>query len=168
MAGCLPSRYKTTVKKIIKLNQVNQLLKKLQKQNKKIILVGGCFDVLHAGHIKFLNEARKKADILINLLESDENIKKTKGPKRPINNQKNRSIVLSALSTVDYIILLEGMTKEEFYDKLIVQIKPAYIAITVGDKNIKKREEQCKLVNAQLVKIVNFDGLSSSNFISNI
>jgi len=156
------------MKKVISAKKAIQISKELTKQNKKIVLTGGCFDILHAGHIKFLDETSNKADILMLLLESDKNIKKTKGPKRPINTQKNRSIVLSALSSVDYIIPLEGVTKEEFYDKLIVQIKPAYIAITVGDKNIKKREKQCKLANAQLVKIKNFRGLSSSNYIESI
>jgi D-beta-D-heptose 7-phosphate kinase/D-beta-D-heptose 1-phosphate adenosyltransferase len=168
VAGSISAWHKTTVRKIITAKKAIQLSKTIEKQNKKIILVGGCFDILHAGHIKFLEEAKNKADILILLLESDKNIKKIKGSKRPINTQKNRSIVLSALSSVDYIIQLKGMTKGEFYDKLIVQIKPAYIAITVGDKNIKKREEQCKLTNAQLVRIKNFGGLSSSNYIESI
>ena len=154
--------------KIITIDKVAQISEKLHKQNKKIILTGGCFDILHAGHIKFLNEAKNKADALFLLLESDESIKKIKGDKRPINTQKNRSIVLSALSAVDYIIPLQGVTKGKVYDKLIVQIKPAFIAITIGDENIEKREKQCKLVNAQLVKIKNFDGLSSSTYIEYI
>lgn len=168
MAGSLLKRNRTTMSKILTVEEAIKVTAKLRKQNKKIILSGGCFDIIHAGHIKFLKEARKKGDALILLLESDENIKRIKGEDRPINSQHNRSIVLSHLSYVDYIIPLEGVTKGDFYDKLIVQIEPAYIAVTVGDKNIEKREKQCKLVNAQLVKIKNFNGLSSSNYIKNI
>lgn len=156
------------MKKIINLHEAVQISSKLNKQNKKIVLCGGCFDILHSGHINFLKEANKKADILMLILESDENIRKIKGVNRPINSQKNRSIVVSALSYVNYVIVLKGVTNSDFYDKLIVQIKPAFIAITVGDKNIKKREEQCELVNAKLVKIKKFNGLSSSKYIERL
>lgn len=154
--------------KVLNIKQTINVAKELNKQGKTVVLVGGCFDVLHSGHIGFLNEAKKEGDVLMALLESDENIKKIKGKNRPLNSQINRSIVLSSLSSVNYIIPLRGVTNGNFYDKLIVQIKPAYIAITVGDKNLKKREEQCKLVNAKLVKIRKFNGLSSSNYIKNI
>ena len=156
------------MRKIITIDEAIQISKELHLAQKKILLTGGCFDILHSGHINFLKETKKKADIIMVLLESDENIKRIKGSKRPINTQKNRSIVLSALSSVDYIIPLEGMTNDNFYDKLIVQIKPAYIAITVGDKNIEQREKQAIKINAELVQIKKFDGLSSSNYINKI
>lgn len=156
------------MEKVLNIEQAFDVANKLREKGKTVILVGGCFDILHTGHIKFLNEAKNKANLLFLLLESDESIKKLKGDKRPVNTQKNRSIVLSALSCVDYIIPLQGVTKKEIYDKLIVQIKPAFIAITIGDKNIEKREKQCRLVNARLVKIKNFGGLSSSTYIEYI
>lgn len=154
--------------KIISIKEVNSTAKKLHKSNKSIALAGGCFDILHAGHIKYLKEAKKSADVLFVLLESDENIKKLKGEKRPANNQKNRSIVLSALSSVDYVIPLKGVTNGNEYDKLIVQIKPAYIIITAGDKNIEKRQEQCKMVDAKLVVVDKLENFSSSNYLKGI
>lgn len=154
--------------KIISVDQAAQISKLLHEKNNKIILTGGCFDILHAGHIKFLSEVKKRADILILLIESDESIRKQKGNNRPVNTQENRLKVLSSLSSVDYIIPLTGMTKGNEYDKLIVQIEPAFIAITVGDKNIKQRDNQCKMVHAKLVKIDKLDGLSSSNYINKI
>ena len=154
--------------KIISTEQVQKTAQKLQRENKKIALAGGCFDVLHAGHIKYLNDAKKKSDILFVLLESDESISKLKGGNRPLNNQKNRSIVLSALSSVDYIIPLMGVTNEKEYDKLIVQIKPAYIVITAGDKNTSQRLDQCKMIDAKLVEIEKLENFSSSNYIESI
>jgi rfaE bifunctional protein nucleotidyltransferase chain/domain len=156
------------VKKTVTLGKAILISKDLKKQNRTIILVGGCFDLLHAGHISFLNKAKSNADFLFVLLESDENIKRLKGEERPINSQTDRSIVLETLDSVDYVIALEGMTKNEDYDKLIVQIQPDYIGITKGDRNLKKREEQCNLVNAKLVEIEKIVGLSSSDFIHNI
>jgi rfaE bifunctional protein nucleotidyltransferase chain/domain len=156
------------VDKVLNVKQAINIAKELREQGKTVILAGGCFDVLHKGHIYFLKEAKKKGDILMLLVESDLNIKRIKGKDRPVNTQIQRSIVLSAMSFVDYVIPLRGMTKPDFYDKLIVQIKPASIAITVGDINIKKREKQATSVNAELVKIKNLDGISSSSYIEKI
>lgn len=156
------------MKKIISTDTAYKISKESKSKDKKIILVGGCFDILHNGHIKFLNESKKHADLLFLLLESDENIKRFKGESRPINTQKERAFILSALTSVDYIIALSGVTKNEDYDKLIVQIQPDYIALTKGDKNKSKRELQCKLVKAELVEIDKVEGLSSTNYIKNL
>lgn len=154
--------------KVLNLDQVETTAHNLRKQNKKIVLVGGCFDILHAGHIFFLEKSKQQADILIVFLESDENIKLRKGKNRPINSQKNRSIVLSSIEPVNYIIPLVGMTKGEDYDKLIVQIKPDVIALTTGDKYLEKRKEQASVVGAKLIEIEKIEGISSSKFAKNI
>lgn len=156
------------MKKIISIKDAAQISKESKVLGKKIVLTGGCFDILHAGHIKFLDEAKKSADLLILLLESDENIKKNKGKGRPVNSQKNRSIVLSAITSVDYILPLEGVTKDQDYDKLIVQIRPDYIALTLGDVNKLQRQKQCEKVGAKLVEVERVKGVSSSNYINNI
>ncbi len=156
------------MKKIISTNDAALISSKSKKLNKKIVLVGGCFDILHLGHIYFLEKSKEEGEILFVLLESDENIKKWKGINRPINSQKNRGIVLSAISSVDYIIPLKGMTKTEDYDKLIVQINPDVIAITKGDKNIEKRQSQTDSIGAKLVKINKIEGISTTKFAENI
>lgn len=154
------------MKKIISIDEAAQFSEIVKLNHQSIILAGGCFDVLHPGHIKFLSELKKIGDKLFLLLESDENIKKHKGKGRPINPQNARAIVLSSLSTVDYVITLKGMTKNQDYDKLIVQINPDYIAITDGDKNIQRRIEQCDQIGAKLVIINKLEGFSSSNYIN--
>ncbi len=156
------------MKKIIKIDEAAQISKNIKQKKQTIVLVGGCFDILHPGHIKFLSDSKNIADKLFLLLESDENIKKYKGNTRPINTQNIRSSLLKTLSSVDYIIPLSGMTKNEDYDKLIVQIQPDYIALTKGDKNISRRKEQCKKVNAKLIEIKKLEGFSSSNYINSI
>jgi len=140
--------------KIINVNKITEVVEKLKKSGKKIVLAGGCFDILHIGHILFLKAAKKEGDILFLLLESDENIKEKKGSERPINFQKNRVIVLSAIEYVDYIVLLNGVTKKEEYDRLIVKIKPDTIALTQGDPQIKIRALQCKMVGAKLKLVI--------------
>ena len=73
-----------------------------------VVLAGGCFDIIHLAHIKFLKLAKEKGQFLALLLESDENIKQMKGKDRPVNNQITRAENLSKLGFVDYIILLKN------------------------------------------------------------
>lgn len=154
--------------KIIGVQEVSAISKKQKSLGKSVVLAGGCFDVLHLGHILFLKAAKKQGDILIILLESDENIKKRKGNDRPINSQKERALILSGISYVDYVVLLERMTKDKDYDKLMFQIKPDIVAITDQDPQIEQRKKQCGMVNAKLrIVIKNIDSVSTSRLIKN-
>ena len=96
----------------------------------KVVLVGGCFDILHFGHIYFLKKAKSLGDVLIVALESDENTRKLKGPSRPIHTQKQRKEMLEALRFVDKIISLPPLPN---YRQLVAEIKPQIIAVTQGD-----------------------------------
>ncbi len=120
---------------------------------KKIVLVGGCFDVLHYGHIKFLQQAKKLGDTLVVLLESDEKVRKMKGDKRPIHTQKQRKAILDALSCVDEVILLPSKTTDEFYKNLVDRMKPSLIAVTEGDPILEKKRAQAEEIRAKLVII---------------
>jgi FAD synthetase len=119
----------------------------------KIVLVGGCFDVLHSGHIIFLKKAKKLGDKLVVLLESDKNIKETKGKNRPINSQKNRSLVLSNLKMVDEVIKLPYFRNDEGYFKIIEKINPDFIAVSQNDENLEKKKRQAKIIGAKVVKV---------------
>ena len=99
----------------------------------KVVLVGGCFDILHYGHIYFLKKAKKLGDLLVVALESDENTKKLKGPKRPIHTQKQRQKMLESLRFVDKVIALPPMKSDSDYEKLVRKVNPDIIAVTAGD-----------------------------------
>ena len=154
--------------KTISILDVQFVVSELHNQGKSIVLTGGVFDILHRGHIEFLKSAKKLCDIHFVLLESDESTKERKGSNRPINSQKHRSIVLEALDSVDYIVLLEGVTRNNDYDKLIVQIKPNVIAITEGDRNIKQRKNQANMVNAKLLSIKKKENPSTTDLINKL
>lgn len=139
--------------KIITIKEAIMLSSKLRKQNKSIVLAGGVFDILHIGHVKFFENAKKEGDLLFVLLESDKSVSKLKGPRRPINKQKDRAEVLSALSVVDFIILLRGILKNKDYDRIVKQISPDVLAITNSDPNIIHKVRQSKLTGAK-IKIV--------------
>ena len=117
----------------------------------KRILVGGCFDLIHFGHIVFLAEAKKQGDHLIVALESDENVKKYKGENRPIHTQKQRAEMLRSLKMVDEVIELPQMNKDVDYFQLIEKIKPDVIAITQNDPQTENKEKQAKLIGAKVV-----------------
>lgn len=140
--------------KIINVNDATKISKQLKQRGKTIVLAGGCFDILHKGHILFLKAAKRHGDSLFLLLESDESIIKRKGKGRPVNSLENRAIILSAIESVDYIILLTGVTKDEEYDRLMVKIKPDIVAMTQGDPQVDKRRRQCELVGAKLKFVI--------------
>jgi len=143
----------TTNRKIITAVQVKKVLSKLKQNNRKIVLAGGCFDILHIGHIAFLEKAKKSGDVLILLLESDDSIKKLKGKKRPINNQENRAKVLSAIEFVDFVINLKKPFEVKDYNDIVNQISPDVIAVTSGDPNLENKKQQAKEVGG-IVKVV--------------
>lgn len=139
--------------KILKIGEAIEIAEKLRKQKKSIVLVGGCFDILHIGHLIFLENAKKQGDTLFVLLESDATIKKLKGKNRPINTQKDRASLLGALKAVDYVILLPSLITNDQYDEIVTQIKPSIIAVTKGDSSIRHKERQAKKVNGKVVVV---------------
>ena len=132
----------------------------------KKVLVGGCFDILHVGHIKFLKKAKSFGDYLIVLLESDENIKKLKGSGKPIFSLKERIAVLKSIKYVGKIIVVPINPTHETYLKLIKKIKPNIIAITEGDILEKHKLNQAKLVGAKLKVIKKYKNYSSSKVVN--
>src|SRR5579872_1076023 len=104
---------------IIDIQEAIKRATSIKAQGQSIVLVGGCFDLIHLGHITFLEEARKQGGVLMVMLESDENIKLTKGDGRPINSQNVRARILSHLDLIDFVIQLPIMRKDQDYDHLI-------------------------------------------------
>ncbi|MHC4872087.1 MAG: D-glycero-beta-D-manno-heptose 1-phosphate adenylyltransferase [Planctomycetota bacterium] len=93
-------------------------IKKLKKKKKKIVWTNGCFDILHAGHVLLLNQAKALGDILIVGMNSDSSARKLKGPGRPVNNARKRSYVLCGLRAVDYVISFSGKSPLNIIKKL--------------------------------------------------
>ena len=153
--------------KILNVDKATKVTQNSRKKGLSIVLAGGCFDVLHSGHVAFLEAAKKEGDILILLLESDESIKKRKGARRPLNSMRKRITVLSSLQTVDFIIPLTGMTKNEEYDRIMIQIKPDIVAMTKGDPSIPQRIRQCEKIDAKLKLVIEkIDGISTTALVS--
>ena len=109
-----------TDQKVINLNNLESILDYYRKEKKKIVFTNGCFDLLHIGHIRYLDEAATLADILIVGINTDESVRNLKGPTRPIQNENDRAEILASLKSVQHTILF---TEETPYN-LIKKIKP--------------------------------------------
>lgn len=141
--------------KIVKLEDAQTISKSLRGKNKTIVVSGGCFDILHIGHIRFLEKAKKTGDYLFILLESDKTTRKLKGSKRPINTQGDRAEILAAISYVDYVVLLDDMNSNKDYDDVVYKLKPDVIATTKNDPQGIHNKRQAKKINAKVVYVIN-------------
>jgi len=140
--------------RIINTKQAIKISRQLKQTGKRIVLAGGVFDILHIGHIKFFEKAKKEGDFLFLLLESDRSVRKLKGKSRPLNTQEERSEVLAALNSVDFIVNLKGILKDKDYDKIIKQIRPNVLATTKSDSYIFHKVRQAKLVGAKVKTVI--------------
>lgn len=146
--------------------KISQIVSYAKNMGKSIVLVGGCFDILHIGHIRFLEEAKKFGDILVVLLESDKRVRKLKGNNRPFFNQKERSCVLSALSVVNYVISLPTTMTDKNYAALIVQLRPSIIAATANDPILACKKKQAEMIGGRVAIIPYVKTYSSSKLAS--
>lgn len=125
--------------------EVQRLRAELDAQGKKLVFTNGCFDLLHAGHVRYLNDARSLGDALVVGLNSDSSVQVLKGPDRPLNGQDDRAEVLGALRAVDAVVIFDG----ERATSLIEAIKP-HVYAKGGDYTVDSlnREERAALENA--------------------
>ncbi|HXI09987.1 MAG TPA: D-glycero-beta-D-manno-heptose 1-phosphate adenylyltransferase [Thermodesulfobacteriota bacterium] len=110
--------------KVTSLRRLTEDLKTARKRGKKVVFTNGCFDIIHAGHVRYLKKARSLGDMLVVGLNSDSSVKAIKGESRPIVPQNERAEVLSALSSVDRVVIFNETTPE----KLIKAIRPDILA----------------------------------------
>jgi D-beta-D-heptose 7-phosphate kinase / D-beta-D-heptose 1-phosphate adenosyltransferase len=141
-------KYKMEYSKLVNINDIKLISSVLKKNNKKIVFTNGCFDILHYGHLMYLEEAKKLGDVLIIGLNSDKSVKKLKGELRPFNNEIYRVKQLEMLSIIDIIIIFDDDTPLNLLEK----IKPEFL-VKGGDykiDNVVGRE------HAKEVKILQF------------
>ncbi len=142
-----------------------EIINRIKAERKKIVFTNGCFDLLHVGHVRYLAQAKKLGDFLIIGLNSDSSVKELKGKDRPINSFEDRATLLSAMESVDSVI----MFKEQTPENLIKDIVPD-ILVKGGDYNIEDIVGyQTVVQNGGQVKTLSFyDGYSSTNYINKI
>ena len=150
---------------LIPADKIEVFCEALREAGVRVVFTNGCFDILHAGHVRYLAEARAQGDCLVLGLNSDESVRRLKGPARPINNELDRAEVVGALQSVDYVVLFGEQTAET----LIAKVKPA-VYVKGGDYTLDTLPE-AKIVQAyggsvHFVKMV--EGRSTTNVIAKI
>lgn len=156
-----PMNHKGIVSEIELLEAVQQA----RLHGETIVLTNGCFDLLHAGHVTYLNEAKQLGDRLIVAVNTDESVRRLKGPTRPVNTMENRMTVLAALGAVDWVVSFS----EETPERLICAVKPDYL-VKGGDNDPQKIPgNRCVWDNGGEVVVLSFkDGVSTTRTIAKI
>lgn len=126
---------------IFRLKDFLEVRKELKETNKKLVFTNGCFDILHRGHIEYLNQAKSLGDYLVVGLNSDSSVRKIKGNSRPINNENDRAIVLDSLKVIDGVVIFS----EDTPYNIIKEILPDFL-VKGGDWS------EDEIVGADIVK----------------
>lgn len=137
-------------KNIFELSEIDNY--KSEWQEKKTVLVGGCFDILHYGHLSFLKKAQEAGEILIVALESDHFIRLRK-KREPVHTQQQRAEMLVSLHHVDYVVLLPLMHNDADYARLVEHIRPSIIGVTEGDPNISNKKKHADIIQGHVVEV---------------
>ena len=142
-------------------DEISSIINELKNKDRKIVFTNGCFDILHIGHIKYLEKAKSFGDVLIVGLNSDDSIRRLKGNNRPINTQNDRAYILASLEVIDYLVIFDEDTPFE----LINLIKPD-VLVKGGDYEGKEVVGQDIAKELKLVKFI--DGKSTTKTIERI
>jgi rfaE bifunctional protein nucleotidyltransferase chain/domain len=113
---------------VTKFEKINADLAPLKSQNKKIVFTNGCFDLLHVGHVRYLQEAKKLGDVLVIGVNSDASVRRLKGPTRPVQSESDRAEILAALGCVDFTVIFTEDTPQN----LIQAVEP-HVLVKGGD-----------------------------------
>lgn len=150
---------------IIDRSKIAEFCQVLRDGGQRVVFTNGCFDILHAGHVRYLKQARSYGDCLVLGLNTDASVRRLKGPERPINNEHDRAEVVGALKSVDYVVFFDEPTAEE----LIKQVHPD-VYVKGGDYTIETLPEgQIVLGYGGQVKLVKLvEGRSTTNVIAKI
>lgn len=151
--------------KIISLEELAKEIRHARQQGKTVVSTSGCFDILHAGHVTYLEEAKARGDLLVVLLNSDSSVRALKGSTRPVVPEEERAVVVAGLGSVDYVCIFSDRTPCGIIDR----VQPD-IVIKGGDYAGKKIPEMDSVAayggKVEYVNVV--DGCSTTNIVEKI
>jgi rfaE bifunctional protein nucleotidyltransferase chain/domain len=150
---------------LIERKDIKNLVENLHAEGKTVVTTNGCFDILHVGHVRYLEKTSRFADKTIVLLNSDSSVKKLKGDGRPVNNEKDRAEVLGALRAVDYVVIFD----EDSPRDLLEEIKPD-VHTKGADYNCENLPEADVILdNGGRLEFIEFvEGKSTTNIINTV
>lgn len=149
------------------LDELKEIVARFKAEGKRVVWTNGCFDIIHIGHIIYLQRAAAEGDVLIVGLNSDASVRKNKGPERPIVPENERALVLAALESVDYIILFDDLTTVP-----ILQVLKPDVYAKGGDYTIETIvQEERRVVEGyggRIAIIPGVEGYSTTNLIARL
>jgi D-beta-D-heptose 7-phosphate kinase/D-beta-D-heptose 1-phosphate adenosyltransferase len=151
--------------KFKRLSELPALMEDLKKKGQQVVLTNGCFDLLHAGHIRLFSASKQMGDVLIVAIDDDESVRNLKGAGRPVIRAEERVRILSALDSVDYVLVFSSSGLE----KLIETVKPD--VLTKGSNYASKEvfgHQQVEALGGRVVLIPVTENISSTRIINNI
>lgn len=150
---------------VVDQKQLLNIVSELKNQNKTIVTTNGCFDIIHAGHVRYLKHAKELGDVLIVCLNADSSVQRLKGPTRPLNHQDDRAEVMASLEAVNYVVIFE----EDTPVNVLAKIKPD-IHVKGGDYSEETLPETAVIKEGggkiQFIPFV--EGRSTTNIINKI
>jgi rfaE bifunctional protein nucleotidyltransferase chain/domain len=150
-----------TIEKLRSLDEIVDIRRQLRSDGKKLVFTNGCFDILHVGHVRYLNQARAFGDALVVGLNSDSSVRELKGEGRPIVPELERAEVLCALASVDYVFLFDDATPQRVIDAIVpdILVKGADWSISqiVGRQTVEAAGG--KVMNLPLVQDLSTSGI---------
>ncbi|MFH1563079.1 MAG: D-glycero-beta-D-manno-heptose 1-phosphate adenylyltransferase [Nitrospirota bacterium] len=151
--------------KIKTIDELKNIISNLKTQGKKIVFTNGCFDLLHVGHVKYLQEAKSYGDILVVAINSDASVKAIKGNTRPLMPQEDRAYVLSALSCIDYVLIFEELDPVRVISGLVPDV-----LVKGGDYQLNEIKGRDIVISAggKVLTIPEIKGKSTTNLIETI
>ena len=153
--------------KVKTLDQLTPIVERLKRDGKRVVWTNGCFDILHVGHITYLLHAHEQGDILLVGLNSDASVQENKGPDRPVVNERDRALVLSALECVDYIIIFDGLTPMPLLEALEPDVYAKGGDYTL-ETIVQKERRLVEGYGGEIAIIPGVEGQSTSNIISKL
>lgn len=151
--------------KVKTLEELKQIVNEAKSKGLKVVTTNGCFEILHIGHVRYLQSAKQLGDILIVAINSDSSVTAIKGSKRPLVPQEERAEILSALSCVDYVMIFNEVDPTHF----LKELKPD-IHVKGGDYTIDRIVERdvVESIGAKLYLLPGAEGKSTTNLINTI
>ncbi len=154
-------------RKLVDLAQLSTIIADLRSAGQRVVFTNGCFDIIHPGHILHLQQARQEGDVLVVAINSDESVRRLKGPDRPVFSEQERAMMLTALEPVDYIVIFDTLR----VTGLIGAVKPdTYIKggdYTI-DTLIPEERQALEDCGAQIVILPEIGSFSTTGIIERV
>jgi D-beta-D-heptose 7-phosphate kinase/D-beta-D-heptose 1-phosphate adenosyltransferase len=153
------------MEKVLSLDQLIRERERLGLQRRRVVFTNGCFDLIHPGHIRYLQEARRLGDSLIVALNSDRSVRELKGDKRPILDENERAEVMAALGCVDYVTIFDAPTPREIIAALLPDI-----LVKGGDWGLERiiGRDEVEAAGGKVLSLPFVEGCSTTDVIERI